>query len=154
MANQPRPPPLPPEPFRLGDTPPSGTPTLVGLPRPALPPLPPPAASSLDISGDTPGPKDVQRHIEGLRAELVYFREWLPQQLAAAAQSGQTAPAVPLTPVPPSRKQAAVQVVGVLGKWTTIVMGVLGLAATVAHQFRPDLEGPIQFLIKLLGGTP
>lgn len=146
MADAPKPPPLPREPFRQADTPPSGTPTLVGMSRPMLPP----PGSALDLEVDTPSPKEVARLIRGLRQDLVLFRDTLPQLL----QSVQAAPSVPLTPVPPSKRQTAVQAGGALAKWTTIVMGVLGLAATVAHQFRPDLEGPIQFLIKFLGGTP
>jgi hypothetical protein len=113
-------------------------------------PMLPPPGSALDLEVDTPSPKEVARLIRGLRQDLVLFRDTLPQLL----QSVQAAPPVPLTPVPPSKRQTAVQAGGALAKWTTIVMGVLGLAATVAHQFRPDLEGPIQFLIKFLGGTP
>jgi hypothetical protein len=85
--------------------------------------------------------------IRELRQTLVLYRE----KLADAAVSPSP---VPVTAPPMSKRQAAGQAVVALGKWSTIVMGVLGLAATVAHQFRPDLEGPIQFLIKLLGGTP
>jgi len=88
-----------------------------------------------------------------LRQELALAREVLRDAL----------PPVPAPPAPQqvqfseppkSRAQIAMKTAGAFGKWTTIAMGVLGLAATVAHQFRPDLEGPIQFFIKLLGGQP
>lgn len=87
--------------------------------------------------------------IRELRQTLVLLRE----KNAAQAVAPDPTP-TRSTPAPVSKRQAAGQAVVALGKWSTIVMGVLGLAATVAHQFRPDLEGPIQFLIKLLGGTP
>lgn len=153
---KPQPPPLP-EPFRVADTPPSGTPTLVGLQRPVLPP-PLPARLSVETDADTPGPKEMARLIRGLRQDLVLLRDTLPQQLAAvvqgAVQSGGGAPSVPVTPVPPSRKQAATQVVTNAAKWTTIAVGVLGIAAQIASQFKPGLVGPIQTVIQLLGGTP
>jgi hypothetical protein len=85
--------------------------------------------------------------IREMRAVNVILREKLAAMAVAPSP-------VPVSAPPLSKRQAAGQAVVALGKWSTIVMGVLGLAATVAHQFRPDLEGPIQFLIKLLGGTP
>lgn len=148
LPKPPRTPPAPPpeEPFRVADTPPSGSPTLVGLPRPAPPPLP----SALGADSDLPGPREMARLIRGLRQDLVVFRDALPQLL----QSVQASPPVPLTPVPPSRKKAATQVVTNAAKWTTIVVGVLGIAAQIAAQFKPGLVGPIQTVIQMLGGSP
>lgn len=52
------------------------------------------------------------------------------------------------------RRQAATRAVSDVAKYTTLAVGVLGIAAQVASQFKPGLVGPIQTLIQLLGGAP
>lgn len=37
-------------------------------------------------------------------------------------------------------------------KYSAITLGVLGALAQIASAFRPDLQGPLQTLIKLVGG--
>lgn len=139
------PPRIPTEAFRLADTPPGGTPTstLVGMPRPSLTPVSPVDPPS--------GPYELAGLIRGLRQELIILRESLPP----------TAPTVlvtPSTPPPPSKGKVAAQVAGkVVGRgsqWLAIAIGALGIAGQIAHIYRPDIEGPIQMAIKLLGGTP
>lgn len=75
-----------------------------------------------------------------LRQELVLLREALPTK--------------PETLSPPSKRQQAAKAVSDVAKWTTIAIGVLGVAVQIAAMFRPDLVGPLQTVIKLLGGTP
>lgn len=82
-----------------------------------------------------------------LRQELALTRE-------VVREATPTQPALPISLAPLSRSQAVGKATVAVGKWSAIAMGLLGFAATVAHQFRPDLEGPLQFLIKLLGGQP
>lgn len=133
MADPTRPPPLPPrplapEPFVLVDrdaeTPPSGVPRVA-------PPEDPPLPNVLDI-------------ISALRQDIVLLRESLPPH----------GPSLVPTDPPPSKRQVAVRAVGKGSQWLMIAIGVLGVAAQIAHIYRPDLEGPIQVAIKLLGGTP
>jgi hypothetical protein len=38
-----------------------------------------------------------------------------------------------------------------VGKYTAVIVGVLGLAVQVASLWRPDLVGPLQTLLKLFG---
>ena len=75
-----------------------------------------------------------------LRRELILLREALPTR--------------PDTLSPPSRRQQAAKAVSDVAKWTTIAVGVLGVAVQIAAMFRPDLVGPLQTLLKLLGGAP
>lgn len=134
------PPPLPPRPFtpnpfrdvreeeqlRSADTPPERP-----VPQPTL--------------------REVVDALNAHRRDLVALSGRLDAQQPPA---GPSVVSIPPDSPPKSKAMVVASAAGALGKWTTIVMGVLGLAATVAHQFRPDLEGPIQFFIKLLGGTP
>lgn len=136
----PRPPPLPREPFApvrdLRDT----QPLPLGRPAPEIEQEPPPT-----------GPYELAYLIRGLRHDLVLLREEI------GSLTPPQAPAVPLTPVPPSKRQAAALAVGNVAKYTTLAVGVLGLAAQVAAMFKPGLVGPIQTLIELvrgLGGAP
>lgn len=91
----------------------------------------------------TPAPLSQQEVAALLARNLRELLEHLPPLLPPDGPSRET-------PVPPSRRQVAAQLTGRAVQWILIANGVLGLAATVAHQFRPELEGPIQFLIKLL----
>lgn len=75
-----------------------------------------------------------------LRRELVLLREALPPTRDTLS--------------PPSKRQQAAKAVSDVAKWTTIAVGVLGVATQVAAMFRPDLVGPLQTLLKLLGGAP
>ncbi|HEU4580912.1 MAG TPA: hypothetical protein VFS67_21785 [Polyangiaceae bacterium] len=129
----PRPPPLPPrplaaEPFprvdRDAETPRSGVPRVV-------PPEPAPLPNVLDL-------------IAALRQDVVLLRESLPPH----------GPSFVPTDPPPSKGQVAARAVGKGSQWLMIAIGALGVAAQIAHIYRPDLEGPIQVAIKLLGGTP
>jgi len=117
-----------PEPFarvdRDADTPRSGVPR-------AAPPEDRPLPNVLDIIG-------------ALRQDIVLLRESLPPH----------GPSLVPTDPPPSKGKVAVRAVGKGGQWLMIAIGALGVAAQVAHIYRPDLEGPIQVAIKLLGGTP
>lgn len=103
-------------PFRLADTPPTGTPAVAT-------------------------PYDLVKLLLANRSEMALLNERL-RAVNAPAES---------EPVP--TKGPAAQVVGHATKWLLILNGALALAATVAHQFRPDLEGPIQFLMKLIPGA-
>lgn len=76
--------------------------------------------------------------IRGLRAELVFHR----QALAAA-----------VTPAPRA-KAGALALTGNVAKWGAVAVGVLGVASQIAAMFRPDLVGPIQTVIQLIGGAP
>lgn len=75
-----------------------------------------------------------------LRQEIILLREALPTR--------------PESLTPPSRRQQAAKAVSDVARWTAITVGVLGVATQVAAMFRPDLVGPLQTLIKLLGGSP
>lgn len=75
-----------------------------------------------------------------LRRELVLLREALPPTRDTLS--------------PPSKRQQATKAMSDVAKWTTIAIGVLGVATQVAAMFRPDLVGPLQTLLKLLGGAP
>ncbi len=150
MPDVPQPPPLPPEePFRSADTPPSGTPTLVGLQRPALPPPPPP--SSLADSG-APSPAEVARLIRGLRQDLVLFRDTLPQLL----QSVQASPPVPVTPVPPSQRTAARKALqGLVGVTAAaVITALLTLLGAIAAKRWPAYADLITGLVQSVGGGP
>lgn len=96
---------------------------------------------------EPPSREEVGALIGEVRQLLVLLRPQLPTPQPEL-------PSPPLTPVPPSRRQAAALVVTNAAKWTTIAVGVLGLAAQVAAAFKPGLVGPIQTLIQLLGGSP
>lgn len=90
----PGPPPAPREPFLLLRTPPSGT--LLGLQVPAAMPRagapapaqarPAPAAPRADLA-ELAGTAEGLRVAEGLRAELAYFRQWLPGQVVQLARA-------------------------------------------------------------------
>lgn len=71
----------------------------------------------------------------------------------ALAQAEGQAP-VSSVPPPLSRRQVAARWTGKAAQWVTLAVGVLGIAAQVAAIFRPDLVGPIQTVIQLLGGRP
>jgi hypothetical protein len=61
-----------------------------------------------------------------------------------------TAPS--LTPeAPKSRAVVAGKAALNVGKYTAVIVGVLGLAVQVASLWRPDLVGPLQTLLKLFG---
>lgn len=75
-----------------------------------------------------------------LRQEMVLLREALPTKADTLS--------------PPSKRQQAARAVSDVAKWTTLAIGVLGVAVQVAAMFRPDLVGPLQTLLKLLGGAP
>lgn len=153
MADPPKlvvPPPLP-EAFRSADTPPSGTPTLIGLQRPALPPLPPPP-SSVGAELEAGGPQEMARLIRGLRQDLVLFRDTLPQLL----QSVQAAPAVPATPVPPSqRTRARKALAGLIGVSAAAgVTAILTLLGGIAAKRWPAYAELISGVVQALGGGP
>lgn len=87
----PGPPPPPREPFLLTRTPPTGT--LLGLQAPAaMPragapaPAQAPAAARPDLA-ELAGTAEGLRLAEGLRAELAYFRQWLPGQVVQLARA-------------------------------------------------------------------
>lgn len=154
MAEPPKPPPLPQdEPFRRADTPPSGTPTLVGLQRPTLPP---PASSTRRVptDSDDPGPKEMARLIRGLRQEIVLFRETLPEQIAALVQSAQSSPPVLVTPVPPSQRTAARKALaGAIGVSAAAgVTAILTLLGGIAAKRWPAYADLITGLVQALGG--
>lgn len=74
------PPPPPRQPFLPHRTPPSGG-TLRGLDRATLLPPAPPAVAP-GAAAAAPHEAALERHVEGLRLELVLFREvWWPEQL-------------------------------------------------------------------------
>lgn len=114
MRNPPKEPPeVGREPFLAHRTPPTGT--LLGLQRPALPPLPssPPAARIELAAAPAPaqGParapaNEAERHAEGLRVELVYFRKWLPGQLDRLTQAPSAVAAAAAPRAPGGRRRA------------------------------------------------
>ncbi len=75
-----------------------------------------------------------------LRKEIILLREALPTKRDTLS--------------PPSKRQQAAKAVSDVARWTAIAIGVLGVATQVAAMFRPDLVGPLQTLLKLLGGAP
>lgn len=78
-----------------------------------------------------------------LRRELALTRESLP---TVPTVSG---PAV--SEPPKSRAAAGAKLTLNVGKYTALVVGALGIAAQIAHIWRPDLEGPLQTVLKLFG---
>jgi hypothetical protein len=78
------------------------------------------------------------RDIAVLRQELVLTRDRLP----GPPPEGQDAA--------PTKTQAVARVAGGSSKWVLIALGVLGVAAQVAAQFKPGLVSPLQTLIQLL----
>lgn len=143
------PPALPEQPFALVDrsaeTPRLGT----VLRRDEIPPPPRAPVSILDV-------------MQSLEQALRAHSDKLDAQQASMAPVGPSQMSEP--PVSSAPKSKALVVAGAaakhtinFGKWTTIVMGGLVWAGIIAHQFRPDLEGPIQAAInvfKALGGHP
>lgn len=105
------------------DTPPSGTPAVAT-------------------------PYDLVKLLLATRSEIALLNERLRNLPAPSAAPESEPAAEPETP----KRGAAAQVAGHSVQWLLIINGVLALGATVAHQFRPELEGPIQFLTKLLAG--
>lgn len=91
-------------------------------------------------------PYDLVKLLLATRAEMALLNERL-RNLPAPSSSQPP-------PLPQTKRQAAAQVVGNAAKWTTIAVGVLGIAAQIASQFKPGLVGPLQTLIQLLGGSP
>lgn len=102
------------EPFLAHRTPPMGT--LLGLQRPALLPLPPARpAAGIELAAPPARPQgaarepanELERHAEGLRVELVYFRKWLPGQLDRLTQAPAAVAAPSSPPVPGRRRELA-----------------------------------------------
>lgn len=100
--------------------------------------MPPPHLSQ--NPGELEEPPLTRREASSLRQELILLREALPTR--------------PESLSPPSKRQQAAKAVGDVARLTTIAIGVLGVATQVAAMFRPDLVGPLQTLLKLLGGAP
>lgn len=108
----------------------------------------PPSGSLLlrrEVERLSEDPKDAE--IRDLRMTNVLYRERL-----AAVQASMPNTAPSLTPeAPKSRAAIAGKLTLNLGKYTALVVGVLGIAAQIAHIWRPDLEGPLQTLLKWVG---
>ena len=92
--------------------------------------LPPPPLAS---------PVEAQELVVALRQALAHAEGRAPVSVA---------------PAPLSRRQQAARWTGKVAQWVALAVGVLGIAAQVAAIFRPDLVGPIQTVIQLLGGQP
>ena len=112
-----------PEAHRMRSTPPSGSLML--------------ARQMERLSED---PKDEM--IRELRQTIVLYRERL------TALQTNTAPSL-VPEAPKSRAVAASKAALNVGKYTAVVIGVLGLAMQVAAIWRPDLVGPLQSLLRL-----
>ena len=68
------------------------------------------------------------------------------------AVSSLTTPSpVPTVEPPKSRALIAGKAALNVGKYTAIIVGVLGLAMQAAAIWRPDLVGPLQSLLRLFG---
>jgi hypothetical protein len=140
MADPPRkqPPPLPPrpltpEPFALLTADPA--PDTVRTRRDEMPP-----PQLLQNPGELEEPPLTRGEAYSLRREIILLREALPPTRDTLS--------------PPSKRQQAAKAVSDVARWTAIAIGVLGVATQVAAMFRPDLVGPLQTLLKLLGGAP
>lgn len=83
----------------------------------------------------------VESELRGLSATVHSLDEFLRSVLMAG-------PLVPATPKPTVQTHALTAT-----KWGAIALGAIGLAAQIAAAFRPDLQGPITALYKMLGGN-
>ncbi len=108
----------------------------------------PPSGSLLlrrEVERLSEDPKDAE--IRDLRMTNVLYRERL-----AAVQASMPNTSPSLTPeAPKSRAVVAGKAALNVGKYTAVIVGVLGLAVQVASLWRPDLVGPLQTLLKLFG---
>ncbi len=133
MADPPRkqPPPLPPRPL---------------TPEPFVNLVADPAPDTVRTRRDEMPPPELEEppltrgEAYSLRKEIILLREALPTKRDTLS--------------PPSKRQQAAKAVSDVARWTAIAIGVLGVATQVAAMFRPDLVGPLQTLLKLLGGAP
>lgn len=82
----------------------------------------------------------VENELRGLSTTVHSLDEFLRSVLMAG-------PIVPAGPKPTIQAHALTAT-----KWGAIALGALGLISQIAAAFRPDLQGPIQTLIKMLGG--
>ena len=114
-----------PEAHRMRSTPPEGMP----LPR-----------RHAEQSHSSP----LEDTIRELRLTNVLLRE----KLTAAVSL--TTP-LPVSEPPKSRAIVAGRAALNVGKYTAVIVGVLGLAMQVAALWRPDLVGPLQSLLRLFG---
>lgn len=92
------------EPFLARRTPQPGALTLPLRARPQPPPMPcpvPQAAAGGEALPTASPPAELVALLDGLRGELVYFRSWLPEQLARLEAATPARPALPPEELPP-----------------------------------------------------